>query len=67
MNYRTVRYPGHRDIMRALLQDLRLAERRDVLKDILENALPGTTQDVVLVFVTVSGHISFIIEFLKLI
>jgi saccharopine dehydrogenase-like NADP-dependent oxidoreductase len=27
-----------------------------VLKDILENALPGTTQDVVLVFVTVSGH-----------
>lgn len=56
MNYRTVRYPGHRDIMRALLQDLRLAERRDVLKDILENALPGTTQDVVLVFVTVSGH-----------
>ena len=55
MNYRTVRYPGHRDIMKALIQDLRLADRRDMLKDILENAVPSTNQDVVLVFVTVSG------------
>ena len=53
--YQTIRYPGHRDIMRTLLKDLRLAERRDVLRDILENALPGTYQDVVLVFVSVSG------------
>jgi len=55
LNYRTVRYPGHRDIMKALLQDLRLAQRPDVLKDILENAVPVTLQDVVIVFVTVSG------------
>src|ERR1700722_1038924 len=56
LNYRTVRYPGHRDIMKALLQDLRLAQRPEVLKDILEHAIPGTLQDVVLVFVTVSGQ-----------
>lgn len=56
LNYKTVRYPGHRDIMKALIQDLRLGERRELLKDILENALPATMQDVVLVFVTVSGH-----------
>jgi len=55
LNYRTVRYPGHRDIMKALTQDLRLGERPEVLKDILEHAIPGTMQDVVLVFVTVSG------------
>lgn len=55
LNYKTVRYPGHRDIMKALIQDLRLGERRELLKDILENALPATRQDVVLVFVTVSG------------
>jgi saccharopine dehydrogenase-like NADP-dependent oxidoreductase len=56
LNYRTIRYPGHCAIMKTLLQDLRLAERRDVLKDIFENALPSTLQDVVIVFVAASGH-----------
>jgi saccharopine dehydrogenase-like NADP-dependent oxidoreductase len=56
LNYRTIRYPGHAAIMRALLNDLRLRDRRDVLKDILENAVPTTLQDVVIVFVTVSGR-----------
>lgn len=55
LNYRTIRYPGHAAIMKALLHDLRLKDRREVLKDILENALPATLQDVVIVFVTVSG------------
>ncbi|RYG10031.1 MAG: saccharopine dehydrogenase family protein [Burkholderiales bacterium] len=55
LNYKTIRYPGHAAIMRALLNDLRLRDRRNVLKDILENALPATLQDVVIVFVTVSG------------
>ncbi|MGH6677444.1 MAG: saccharopine dehydrogenase family protein, partial [Bradyrhizobium sp.] len=56
LDYRTIRYPGHAAIMRALLHDLRLRERRDVLKDILENAVPSTLQDVVIIFVTVSGY-----------
>jgi saccharopine dehydrogenase-like NADP-dependent oxidoreductase len=56
LNYRTIRYPGHAVIMRALLNDLRLRDRRDVLKDILEHAVPTTLQDVVIVFVTVSGR-----------
>jgi saccharopine dehydrogenase-like NADP-dependent oxidoreductase len=55
LNYRTIRYPGHAAIMKLLLNDLRLRDRRDVLKDILEHALPSTLQDVVIVFVTVSG------------
>jgi saccharopine dehydrogenase-like NADP-dependent oxidoreductase len=55
LNYRTIRYPGHVAIMKALLQDLRLRDRREVLKDILEHALPTTLQDVVIVFVTVTG------------
>jgi saccharopine dehydrogenase-like NADP-dependent oxidoreductase len=55
LNYRTIRYPGHAAIMRALLNDLGLRHRRDVLKDIFEKSLPATMQDVVLVFVTVSG------------
>jgi saccharopine dehydrogenase-like NADP-dependent oxidoreductase len=55
LNYRTIRYPGHAAIMKALLNDLDLRNRRPLLKDILENAVPATLQDVVIVFVTVSG------------
>ena len=55
LNYRTIRYPGHAAIMKALLNDLRLRDRRDLLKDILEKSVPATMQDVVIVFVTVSG------------
>lgn len=55
LNYRTIRYPGHAAIMKTLLNDLNLRNRRDLLKDILEQALPATAQDVVIVFVTVSG------------
>ncbi len=56
LNYKTIRYPGHAAIMKALINDLRLRDRRSLLKDILENALPATLQDVVIVFVTVSGR-----------
>lgn len=56
MNYRSVRYPGHRDIVKVLIQDLKLRDRRDLLRDILEYAVPATMQDVVLVFVTASGR-----------
>jgi saccharopine dehydrogenase-like NADP-dependent oxidoreductase len=55
LNYKTIRYPGHAAIMKALLNDLNLRNRRPILKDILENAVPATLQDVVIVFVTVSG------------
>lgn len=55
MNYRTIRYPGHQTIVKALLNDLNLKNRRDILKDLFENALPATMQDVVVIFVTVCG------------
>jgi len=55
LDYRTIRYPGHAAIMKTLLNDLGLRHRRHVLKDILEQALPTTLQDVVIVFVTASG------------
>jgi saccharopine dehydrogenase-like NADP-dependent oxidoreductase len=55
LNYKTVRYPGHRDIVKMLVRDLRLGMRREIMKDVLETAIPITYQDVVLIFVTVSG------------
>jgi saccharopine dehydrogenase-like NADP-dependent oxidoreductase len=56
LNYRTIRYRGHRDLMAFLLQDLRLSERRDLIKDILERAIPITLQDVVVIFSNVTGE-----------
>ncbi len=55
LNYRTIRYFGHRDLMQFLLRDLRMNEKRDLLKQILEDAIPVTWQDVVITFVTVAG------------
>ncbi|AVO47096.1 saccharopine dehydrogenase family protein [Phreatobacter cathodiphilus] len=55
MNYRSIRYPGHQALMKALLQDLNLRNRRDLLADILENAIPATQQDVIVIFITVCG------------
>lgn len=55
LNYKTIRYRGHRDLMAFLMNELRLNARRDVLKDILERSVPITPQDVVLIFCTVKG------------
>jgi saccharopine dehydrogenase-like NADP-dependent oxidoreductase len=55
LSYQTIRYPGHRDIMRMLITDLRLGRNRPLFKQVLENAVPATEQDVVIVFGTASG------------
>jgi saccharopine dehydrogenase-like NADP-dependent oxidoreductase len=55
LDYKSVRYPGHRDLMKLLLEELQLNRDTETLKDILRHAIPATMQDVVLVFVTVSG------------
>ena len=56
MNYKTIRYPGHCEQMRLLMNDLKLNHDRTTLKRILENAVPQTLQDVVIVYVAVSGR-----------
>lgn len=56
LDYRSIRYPGHAALMRVLLDDLRLRDRRDLLRELLEHAVPTTRQDVVIIFVTVCGY-----------
>jgi saccharopine dehydrogenase-like NADP-dependent oxidoreductase len=56
LNYKTVRYQGHRDLAAFLVNELRLSHRRDIFKDILEHAVPMTDQDVVIVFCAVTGQ-----------
>ena len=55
LNYKTLRYLGHRDLMKFLLFDLKLNEYRTILKQILESAVPATEQDLVLILVSVVG------------
>ena len=56
LDYKTVRYPGHRDLMQFLLEDLQLKSDQALLKGVMKKSMPATMQDVVLVFVTVSGY-----------
>ena len=55
MDYKTMRYPGHCSQMRLLMNDLKLNHDRATLKRILENAVPQTLQDVVVIYVAVTG------------
>ena len=56
LDYKSVRYPGHCDLMKMLLQELQLNDDPETLKSILRRSVPTTMQDVVLVFVTVTGE-----------
>lgn len=58
LTYKTVRYPGHCQLMRFLFHDLRLGEsgnRRNMLLEILNSAVAVTKQDFVLVSVVATG------------
>ncbi len=56
MNYKTIRYPGHCEQMRLLMNGLKLNHDRDTLKRILENSVPETLQDVIIIYAAVTGH-----------
>lgn len=56
LNYKTLRYPGHCEKMRFLMKDLMLNDDRPTLKRILEKAVPRTDQDVMLLYVAVTGE-----------
>ncbi len=55
LNYKTLRYPGHCSKMQFLMKGLNLNHDRKTLKYILENAIPKTYQDVVLIYIAISG------------
>ena len=55
LNYKTMRYPGHRDLMKFLIQDLNLGEKQEVLTQIFDQEVPLTDQDVVVFYVSVVG------------
>ena len=55
VNYKTIRYPGHCELMKFLLHDLQMKDAQDQLRSIFERALPTTFQDQIVVFVSATG------------
>ncbi len=55
LNYKTIRYPGHLELVSFLLNDLRFTDDRESLKKIFERSIPNTAQDKCLIYVSVSG------------
>lgn len=55
MTYKSLRYPGYADYMQFLMQDLGLNQDRKLLKQLLEQSLPKTGEDVVIIYIVVVG------------
>ncbi|MCA8973413.1 MAG: saccharopine dehydrogenase NADP-binding domain-containing protein [Planctomycetes bacterium] len=55
VNYKTIRYPGHCELMKFLLQDLQMQDNQDQLREIFERCLPTTFRDQIVIFVSATG------------
>lgn len=56
LDYKTIRYPGHCKKMVFLLQDLKLRNKPELVKEILKDVLSHTEQDKVIIYVSVEGQ-----------
>lgn len=57
IDYKSIRYPGHMDLMNFFFHELLMRERRELAAEILTNAKPPVDNDVVYVHVAAEGHI----------
>ncbi len=57
LDYKSIRYPGHRELMTFLMNDLRFNEDRTTLIKAMERSIPATAQDKCLIFVEVTGQV----------
>ena len=57
LSYKTIRYPGHCDKMQFLLEDLNLKNNKEKFVELFDQELPYTTQDVIVMVVSVIGKI----------
>jgi len=55
LSYKTIRYPGHRDKINFLFQDLNLKNNKDKIGDLFDQTVPYTTEDVVVMLIKVIG------------
>ena len=57
LDYKTMRYPGHMELMNFFFHELLMRERRELAGEILTNAKPPVDDDVVYVHVASEGMI----------
>ncbi|MCB0985110.1 MAG: saccharopine dehydrogenase NADP-binding domain-containing protein [Ilumatobacter sp.] len=57
LDYKTIRYPGHMDLMNFFFHELLMRDRRDVAGEILTRAKPPVDADVVYVHVAAEGEV----------
>ena len=55
LNYKTIRYPGHCQLMRFFFNELFMKEKRELAGEILVNAKPPVNDDVVYIHAAVEG------------
>jgi len=56
LDYKSIRYPGHCEMITFLLDELQMRDKRWELMKILKDALPPCEQDKVLVYASVTGR-----------
>jgi len=57
ITYKTIRYPGHRDKMKFLLDDLDLKNNKSKFVELFNSEIPKTTSDVIVILVNAVGMI----------
>ena len=57
IDYKTIRYPGHMDLMNFFFHELLMREQRDIAGQILVHAKPPVEDDVVYIHVSSEGEI----------
>ncbi len=58
MSYQTIRYPGHRNLVYFLMNELGGANHREFLVNLFQSALPVTRDDVTIINITVNGSMN---------
>jgi saccharopine dehydrogenase-like NADP-dependent oxidoreductase len=56
LDYKTLRYPGHCELMDFMANEMRMGQDRKLMAQILTDAKPQTTDDVVYVYSAVEGE-----------
>jgi saccharopine dehydrogenase-like NADP-dependent oxidoreductase len=56
LDYKTIRYPGHCELMRFLLHDLGMKRHKDELARIFDREIPATPSDTIVIYVCAIGE-----------